>query len=234
MPTDAADLVRLVGLFGALTPWVHLDVADGIFAPNPQWPMNSDAHRAELEEYAAGTKALPSASYEVHLMAQDPLTLGEAFARAGAQRVIGHVETFSDTKTVREAFATWKRAGATEVGIALSLDTPLSSIEEIARECDVVQLMSIRAIGFQGQVFEEGILSRLEEFHAEYPETMLSVDGGVSEATVESLVRAGANRLVVGSALVQSDAPTAVYGAILERAILGCAPREGEKSSVAA
>jgi len=89
-------------------------------------------------------------------------------------------------------------------------------------------MMSIARIGFQGQSFDERVLTRVEELHAKYPDLLVSVDGGVTEATVESLVRAGANRMTVGAALSRSADPAATYASILDRAMKGCAPQQSE------
>lgn len=158
-------------------------------------------------------------------MTAEPRELGEALIRAGARRVLAHVEAFTSVEDARTTLAAWRSAGAQEVGLALKIDTPLKAISELADTCDVVQLMSIAEIGAQGKPFDERALSRVEELHAQFPEMMVAVDGGVSEATVEALVRAGANRLIVGRALAASGEPQKTYAAIHARAMQGCYPQ---------
>lgn len=225
MPGTFAELADFVAGASTYAQWIHLDVSDGAFAASVQWPLADAQQRAELDAIARKEAALPAGVlYEVHLMAKEPLDLGVAFARAGAARLMAHIEAFDTADAAREALSQWKAAGAQEVGVALLLGTPLTRIEAVADQCDFVQLMSIAEIGFQGRAFDDRALSRVEELHAMYPDMMVGVDGGVSEATVEELVRAGANRLVVGGALTRGGKPAAIYARIHDRAMKGCAP----------
>lgn len=227
MARDISDLEASVAQCAAFATWLHLDIMDGLFAPNPHWPFGDPYQKIELERLGSGEVHLPSGiAYEVHLMTKAPTALGVAFARAGAARVLGHIEAFATPEEARDALAAWKSAGASEVGLSLKLATPLSALDPLVDGCDVVQIMSIADIGFQGKPFDEHALSRIEELHATYPDLMVAADGGVSEATVESLVRAGANRLVVGGAIMKSINPAKAYARIHERAMLGCVPVE--------
>jgi ribulose-phosphate 3-epimerase len=230
MPRDFVHLEQFAKDAAEYATWAHLDVSDGAFSPSKQWPLVDDAQKEEFASIVRGERALPSGvSWEVHLMTNEPRPFGELFAHAGAKRVIAHLEAFPNADEALSALAAWREAGASEVGLALLIGTSIAKLEGVAQACDVVQLMSIAEIGFQGKAFDERALSRVEELHAAYPDLMVSVDGGVSEATVETLVRAGANRLIVGGALAGSDMPGATYGQILERAMRGCTPVQSEE-----
>ncbi|HVU75596.1 MAG TPA: hypothetical protein VHD38_02050 [Candidatus Paceibacterota bacterium] len=202
---------------------LHIDIVDGIFAADQTWPPSIEA----VSDVAAVVHAHPQMNITAHLMKSNPRELGIAFVKAGVRSVVGHAEAFASPKDATDALAAWKAAGAHEVGIALKIETPLSILGEISGY-DIVQLMSIAEIGHQGEPFDDRILSRVEEVHAEYPELMVAVDGGVSEANIEELVRAGANRLVVGHVLTESDAPERIFSDMLERAMRGCAPSAAE------
>jgi ribulose-phosphate 3-epimerase len=233
MPHDFAQLSAFAEQFAEFADTIHLDVMDGDFAPNPGWPLASDEQKKEFVLLTEAGPSLPAAvSFEVHLMTRTPREFGELFARAGAARVIAHIEAFERPEEVIQALADWKAAGAREVGLSIKIDTPLRALEEVASLCDVIQVMSIAEIGYQGKAFDERALSRVEELHALYPDMMVSVDGGVSEGTVELLVRAGANRLVVGGALASSSKPAMTYARIHERAMLGCVPVNSEREAV--
>ena len=85
-PQDLAELARRTRLFGEFSSTVHLDVADGAFVPALSWPYQG-GQWAELESMAS-TSVLPQSDtvrYEVHLMVEDPLRVGELFARAGCK-----------------------------------------------------------------------------------------------------------------------------------------------------
>lgn len=233
MPRDFAELGALAAQFAEFTDYIHLDVMDGDFAPNPRWPLTDDTQKQELAMLSRGELALPAGvSFEVHLMTRSPGELGTLFARAGATRVIAHIEAFESPDDALAALGAWKAAGAGEAGLSVKIDTPLRALEEVAAQCDVIQVMSIAEIGYQGKAFDERALSRVEELHAMYPEMMVAVDGGVSEGTVELLVRAGANRLVVGGAIAGSLNPSVAYARIHERAMLGCVPVNSESELV--
>ncbi len=229
-PPDLSELSRRSESFSGFATEIQLDIADGIFAPAVSWPYH-DVQWAQLETMAAEGGSLPHApavAYEAHLMVQEPRALGELLARVGCMRLLPHVETFPDADAAQGIFDAWKKAGAREVGLALLIDTPLETIDPFIGLCDVVQVMSIARIGAQGEAFDERALSRVEEIHAKYPSLMVAVDGGVSEANIEALVRAGANRLCVGSAISKSEDPAAAYARIHERAVRGCVPVNSE------
>lgn len=224
-PSDFSELSRRTESFVHFAREIQLDIADGIFAPARSWPYNDDQWQ-QLENMADSAQKLPHADslgYEAHLMVADPKRLGGLLARVGCKRIIYHAETV-ESAAAKGMLDEWKAAGAQEVGVALRIETPLESINGIVRHCDVVQLMSIDRIGSQGQPFDERVVSRIEELHAAYPDLMVSVDGGISESNIEMLVRAGANRLCVGSAISGAASPAAAFAMLHDRAMRGCAP----------
>lgn len=221
-PPDSAELEKRSAAFTDFATMVQLDIADGNFAPVVSWPY----FHGQMAELERGEK-LPHAEvlqYEVHMMVRDPLPLGVLLARAGAFRLVPQIESFESAESARAAFLAWRAAGAEEIGLSILIDTPLEALDALVGEIEVVQVMSIAAIGRQGEPFDERALHRVEELHAKYPELMVSVDGGISEANVEMLVRAGANRLCVGSAISKAVNPAAAFAKIHERAMLGCSP----------
>jgi ribulose-phosphate 3-epimerase len=225
-PADLTELTRRNAEFSEFAPEVQLDVSDGLFSPVTSWPYAGGQWEALEEMAAAGEKLAHSERvyYEAHLMVQEPIPLGTLLARAGCRRIMPHIESFSDEVEARAAFAAWRAAGAEEVGLSLLIDTPLERVDELVDECAVVQLMSIGRIGAQGQPFDDRALSRVEELHAKYPMLLVAVDGGISESNVEILVRAGANRLCVGSAISRAPSPADAYEKMHTRALKGCAP----------
>lgn len=212
-PPDLAELSRRSETCTQFSQSVQLDVDDGVFAPEISWPYQN-GQWAELEAMASSAEPLPFSDvlrYEAHLMVEEPLRVGELLSRVGCARVIPHIETFESERSVKDAFAVWKGAGASEVGLAVLIDTPLSTLDALIPLCDVVQLMSIAQLGRQGAKFDARVTSRIEELHARYPGIMIAVDGGVSEKTIADLVRAGAQRFGVGSAIMKDRDPKAAY-----------------------
>ncbi len=217
IPHSFSEIVSRAELALGFAEWLHIDIDDGIFTPDKNWPI--DGWRAALPE---------GISYEAHLMAADPGDIAHELIARGVLRLSAHREVFADDAVARDALVSWKAAGAREVGLALLIDTPLDSLDPVIDACDFVLLMSIAKVGHQGEPFDDRALTRVEELHAKYPDLMVAVDGGVSEASVEELVRAGANRLCVGSAIMKNADPAATYARIHERAMRGCAPLQTE------
>ncbi|MEK7509423.1 MAG: hypothetical protein AAB605_01795 [Patescibacteria group bacterium] len=207
VPESFADLIAKQSVLGAFASAIHIDVADGVFAPNMTWLPSGE----ELPDTGRIV-------YEAHLMVSTPLDVGLAFVRAGARRIIGHIEAFGSAETVFSAFDAWRAAGAREVGLALLLETSLKAIEPYLSRCDVVNMMTIATIGRQGIPFDARSIARIEQFHIMFPNVTIAVDGGENEEHIAQTGRAGATRFVVGSAIAQAADPRAVYSQLLERA----------------
>src|SRR4051812_31022199 len=98
------------------SPHVHLDIGDGVFVPDMSWPY----HSGQWEELQNQTLPLANnLKYEVHCMVQEPIQVAELFARAGAVRIIAHIETFKNKEEAKSSFDTWRAAGAGEIGLSI-------------------------------------------------------------------------------------------------------------------
>jgi len=205
VPKVFEDVVEARKRFGAFAPTLHIDAADGIFAPNKTWmPLSGE----KLPDAA-------SIKYEAHLMIDNPLSIGVAFARAGATRVIGHVEAFNNAECAQEAFDMWQKAGAKEVGVAILLETRLEELASYAQLCDFVHMMTIAKIGRQGFPFDPKSIERIKEVRSRYPNMLISVDGGETEDNVSDLAHAGATRFCIGKALAKAKDPAKEYSRLL-------------------
>ncbi len=182
------DEIRAVEAAGAEV--IHVDVMDGHFVPNITiGPLVVDAVRQVTD--------LP---IDVHLMITDPDRYIKNFVDAGADWITVHVEacihlhrTLSYIKDLN------KKAGA-----VLNPATPLSSLEYVLDELDLVMLMSVNP-GFGGQSFIESTLKKTQALRAMLdkvnPEAGIEIDGGISPATISRVAQAGANIFVAGSAV---------------------------------
>ena len=206
-PPDLAELLRRSAGLATFSPAVQLDISDGQFSPVSSWPYGE----GQWEEIPSLAEVTSGVLYEAHLMVKEPVELGEKLAGAGVSRILGHIESFDDPLDIISAFETWKAAGAKEVGLALLLDTPTAALEPNIRDCDVVQVMSIGTLGLQGAAFDARATDRIEELHSKYRELVIEVDGGVNETNIPDLVRAGATRLSIGSAISKSPDPAESY-----------------------
>jgi ribulose-phosphate 3-epimerase len=190
----AADFTRLGDQLHACeavgADWIHIDVMDGRFVPNiSMGPMITAAARR-------ATKV----PLDVHLMIVEPDHLLEAFAEAGAKRINVHWETCPHLdRTVRAI----KELGC-EVGVAINPHTPALLLSEILPMLDAVLVMTVNP-GFGGQTFIESSLNKIRQLRALIGATGqridVVVDGGINLETAAKVVDAGADVLVVGSAL---------------------------------
>ena len=185
---DFGKLAREVReLEAAGVPALHLDVMDGLFVPNLTYGM----------PVVAALRKLTDLPLDVHLMIQQPQRYLQQFADAGADLLTVHVEACEDPVSTLGCI----REMGLAAGIALNPSTPLVNIEATLPACDLVLVMSVEA-GFGGQVFNPVALDRLRELR-DRPDRnwILQVDGGVNASTICDVVRAGAESLVVGSAI---------------------------------
>lgn len=176
--------------------WFHIDVMDGHFVPNISYGMPIIA---AIKKHA--TKPL-----DVHLMIEKPERYIEEFAKVGADIItVHHESTVHLHRTLRQI----KDAGC-KAGVVLNITTPVSVLEDILPECYMVLLMSINP-GFGGQKFEEVTYQRVRKLRKMIDEqgldTLIEIDGGVTDNNIKQLVEAGANVFVAGSHIFKSDDP---------------------------
>jgi ribulose-phosphate 3-epimerase len=202
LPSDFNELVEKISRVKGLTKSVQVDICDGRFVPNMTWPYeHNDGIFAKIISQEEGLPAWENIDYEFDLMVdfKDPQDI-EKWLLAGAARIILHAESEGDISKILENLN-----GRAEAGLALNLDTPISTIKSYEEAIRFVQLMGIERIGFQGQSFDLRVIEKIKEVKATYPQLPISIDGGVSLDNAEELIEAGASRLVVGSAIFGSE-----------------------------
>jgi len=198
---DFAELTAHIDMIKGFTKTVQIDVCDGQFVPNATWPYRK--HDDSFEKIAHEDEGLPGweqLNYEFDLMINRPEEKAHEWVSAGAARIILHAEAKGDI-----AKALVELAGAVEVGLAFNIDTPLDILELHKERIQFVQCMGIDRIGFQHQAFDDKVIEKITAVKARYPDMIVSVDGGVSLETAPKLIAAGADRLVVGSAIFDSE-----------------------------
>ena len=208
VPDSLEDIRRMRERYAGFLTALHVDTADGMFAPNTTWMPEVDEKLPDAE----------SIWYVAHLMVKSPRAVGLAFLAAGARGLEAHAEAFSSPEDGLATFAAWRAAGAQKVAIALLFQTPLEAVEPYLGVCDYVRLMTIARIGKQGIPFEEASITRISEFHMWYSEMPIAVDGGVSEKNIQMLARAGATSFAVGGVIAKSPDPARTYQQLLSLA----------------
>ena len=186
-----ADEVQAAEEAGA--DWIHVDVMDGHFVPN--LTIGPDVVRA-----IAKATALP---VDVHLMIEDPGTMIDRFADAGANALGVHVEACPHLHGTLEQIA---RHGV-RTCVALNPGTPASALSAVLPQLDQVLVMTVNP-GFGGQSFIAGVMPKLRELRKAIDlssrETDIVVDGGINLETVEEVASNGGRVFVMGSAFFGS------------------------------
>ncbi|OFM82802.1 ribulose-phosphate 3-epimerase [Weeksella sp. HMSC059D05] len=177
--------------------WFHLDVMDGVFVPNISYGMPIIDRINQLTN-----KVL-----DVHLMIVEPERYITAFREVGADILTVHYEASTHLHRTIQAI----KAEGMKAGVALNPHTPVSVVEDIIEELDLVLVMSVNP-GFGGQKFIENTYRKIEklaEMKKEYnPGLIIEVDGGVNTDNAPKLTAAGADALVAGSAVFNAENPT--------------------------
>jgi ribulose-phosphate 3-epimerase len=205
LPKDFAELEEKVGMVKGLAPLVQVDICDGKFTPKAGWPYRKpDDNFAAILREERGLPFWENVDYEMDLMVAEPETELENWVLAGAKRLIIHFESLKNSSLIMEDIIA-ELQGRVEIGIAIGLDTPVDDITPFIHDIDVVQCMGIAKIGFQGHPFDERVVAKVRELKERFPERAVSVDGGVSLEIAAVLRDAGADRLIVGSAIFDNE-----------------------------
>lgn len=175
--------------------YLHIDVMDGSFVPSLSlgFPVIESIRRNSVMVF------------DVHLMICDPDRYIRAFADAGADIITVHAEACTHLNRTVSAI---KEAGV-KAGVALNPATPLTALDYILEDVDMVLLMTVNP-GFGGQKYIESSTRKIRELRKMIEErkleTDIEVDGGIKLNNVKTVLDAGANVIVAGSAVFSGDA----------------------------
>jgi ribulose-phosphate 3-epimerase len=196
LSADFGNLERDVRRMDAsAAAWHHVDIMDGVFVPNLSFGL----------PVVKAIKKAATKPLDVHLMIVDPDRYIHAFRDAGADHLTVHVEACTHLHRTLQAI----RQAGMRPGIAVNPHTPISALEAIVSEADLVCLMSVNP-GFGGQKFIEHTYEKVRQLRAlAGPDLLIEIDGGVTLENAPLLLAAGANVLVAGNTVFGAPDPEA-------------------------
>ena len=197
----AADFSRLASdvkmVEDAGADLLHLDIMDGHF-------VNNISFGPGIVKSLQGKTNLP---FDTHLMIENPQRYIKEFAEAGSKNITFHIEAVKNPKKTAKLIKLIKKAGCSP-GISLNPPTPISQIKPFLKNVDLILIMTVEP-GFGGQEFISSALRKIRELRKIIDRKKLrvdlEVDGGINQETAKMAVSAGANILVVGTYLFQSE-----------------------------
>jgi ribulose-phosphate 3-epimerase len=208
LAADFANLEKEVMMLnGSRADWIHVDIMDGVFVPNISMglPVVEAIHRH-------ATKPL-----DVHLMIVQPERYIDAFKKAGADTISVHLEACPHLHRTLQQI----RDAGCKRGVAINPHTPVSALESIITDVDLVCVMSVNP-GFGGQKFIEQTFTKVaalkELIRTSGSAALIEIDGGVNLNNAPALLDAGADVLVAGSFVFSASEPKDVIGALKDLA----------------
>ena len=203
-----AEEVRAAEAAGA--DWIHVDVMDGRFVPNITiGPL-----------VVAAVRKVTKLPIDAHLMIVEPERYVEAFAKAGADLVSVHAEVSPHLHRTLQAI----RAAGARPAVALNPSTPLSAVEWVLGDCELVLVMSVNP-GFGGQRYIAACTEKVRQLRAmadgRGQALEIEVDGGIKAENVGEVAAAGANVFVAGTAVFGAEDYAAAIRGIREHAQRG-------------
>lgn len=201
------EVLKKIKIAEKFSSWVHLDIVDGKFAKNKTWNKPKEIPNSKFQ--------IPN--FEVHLMVENPGAVIKNWVKAGAKRIIVHLEALHNANLRMYANA----AKDFELGLAINPETPVEKLIPFIsinqpkisinqRCCKFVQILAVKP-GLAGQQFDKKVLEKIKFLKKHYPDVIIEVDGGLNLETAKLAKEAGTDIIVSASYIWGSSNPQKAY-----------------------
>ena len=199
---DELDRIQSAGM-----NTIHVDVMDGVFAPN--LTFGPDIVKQIKKSH-------PNLKQDCHLMVENPIKWIKPFAEAGADSISFHIEAVNfDFKKCMNVISRIRMYNI-KVGIVVNPHTDITKIFPLISFVDFVLIMTVNP-GFSGQSFIENCVTKISTLREHYPKIPIQVDGGINCNTIKKCYDAGAMMFVSGSTLFKSNDMKKIYNELKDK-----------------
>ncbi|PIP68829.1 hypothetical protein CO033_00685 [Candidatus Nomurabacteria bacterium CG_4_9_14_0_2_um_filter_32_10] len=219
LPKDYEDLKNKIAFVRGLVPIVQIDICDGIFVKTASWPFlskaesgdifksNLDEHFSRILNEEEGMPFWEDIDFELDLLVADAIENFDIYTKLGPKKIIFHIEAVGNIESFKEfleGIDMYTRDNI-QIGVAINPATPLEQIFPLISCIDFVQCMGNDKIGYQGISLDEEVYKKIKIFREKYSDLPIAVDIGVNKKTASLLIKEGATKLVIGSAIFNTE-----------------------------
>ncbi len=209
IPVNKRQLEEEIEKVSHFAKLIQIDISDGIFTNTRTWPYNGQDtdYFERLKTQEDGWPKWDEVDVELHLMVQNPEDVLSDWISTGVSSLVVHIEATNNFQNIINIC----REKNISLGVAIKPSTDIEKIKEFVSQVDFIQIMGSDLLGKHGVELEEKSLEMIKTLRKLYPDSIISIDIGVTEENAETLVNAGVNKLISGGAILNSENPKEVY-----------------------
>jgi ribulose-phosphate 3-epimerase len=222
LPRNYEDLKNKIALVRGVAPMVQIDICDGNYTKTLTWPFLVKTENTEDEDFLSNSfdnhfvnilneeEGLPfweDVDFELDLMVLNAVENFDIYTKLGPKSIVFHLEAVGNIEEFAhflEGIDNYVR-DTMKIGVSINNNTLVENIYPVVPYVDFVQVMGIDHEGIQGEDFDEKCLEHVKNLKNKFPDLLISIDGGIDFDTAPKAIQAGANKLVIGSAIFNTD-----------------------------
>lgn len=209
IPKNKSQLEEEIKIFSDFADLVQVDICDGVFTSEKTWPYNGNDQDffEDLKKENVGWPQWENVDIEVHLMVQNPENIVSDFIKTGVSSIVVHIESTNDFQKIIDIC----RLSGVRLSVAIKPSSNIALLEQYQPQIDSILCMGSDKLGKHGTELEEKAIDQIKKLRATYPDSIIGVDIGVNLETKDVLLEAGVNKLISGSAILDSDNPKEMF-----------------------